>query len=234
MKTDQTLMDLVNDCSPAPKLMLKEEAAESATRLASLGFTKLARLAHAKIRKSDIRDQGYPVITDEKIEKFLLNKAEAYNKIHLRIGGFIESIQQSGMGQLLSSASMNRLYGDLGVPTPRIQHPGIPTPTTFTDYDEMNSAQTFVVATCDMSSREPGTIGMYRWAETKIENYLACPPLDVLESLKAEKAKNLFDYFTIASVNEIHDPLLLGRIYNDNDRYFIRQWGEDISLDDLI
>jgi len=89
--------------------------------------------------------------------------------------------------------------------------------------------------TCDYDKHDPETIGRFEWKEVPVEEYEGLPPAPVLETFKEHKARKVFDYFTIASVNSVPDPLLLGRIDGDDDnRWFIAQWGKDVCLDDLI
>jgi len=89
--------------------------------------------------------------------------------------------------------------------------------------------------TCDYDKLDPKTIGRFEWKEERVEDYDGLPPVAVLETFKEHKAREVFDYFTIASVNSIPDPLLLGRIDGDDDnRWFIDNWGTDVCLDDLI
>lgn len=90
------------------------------------------------------------------------------------------------------------------------------------------------IRTNDYHKTEEGTIGKFWWDEKNIDQYTSCPPKEILEKLKIHKERNVFDYFTIATVKHISDPLLLGRISNVQDRFFIAQWGEDIQLDDII
>lgn len=89
--------------------------------------------------------------------------------------------------------------------------------------------------TCDYDKSDPETIGRFEWKEERVEDYDGLPPAPVIETFKEHKARKVFDYFTIASVNSVPDPLLLGRIDGDDDnRWFIAQWGEDVCLDDVI
>lgn len=77
-------------------------------------------------------------------------------------------------------------------------------------------------------------IGKFVYEEIPIDVYAGVPPADVLESLKEHQANKCFDYFAIGLVKQIKDPILWGRIDDDERRWFIRQWGKDISLDDLL
>lgn len=102
------------------------------------------------------------------------------------------------------------------------------------DIDSANVGGGGVVSrsTCD-ASRSVG-IGKFQWTEEVLESYKMIPPKEVLESLWFHKERNVFDYFTIASVNEIADPLLLGKINNSADSWFCFQWGKDIALEDVL
>lgn len=91
---------------------------------------------------------------------------------------------------------------------------------------------TISAVTLDYCSNEEGTIGQFCWTETPIALYPNIPPEHALQ--KIEKHRTDFDYFTIAEVNSIKDPLLLGRIVGIEDRFFLAQWGDDVKLDDII
>ena len=76
-----------------------------------------------------------------------------------------------------------------------------------------------------------------RWREVNITEVQEVPPINVLPALKTWKERNVFDYYTIATVKvekaPLRDPFLLGRIIGDSNRYFIAQWGDD-HIDDVI
>lgn len=76
----------------------------------------------------------------------------------------------------------------------------------------------------------------YCWNEVSIKEYAGCPPDAVLESLKLHKERGIFDEFTVATVSmrEVKDPLLLGVVHGIKERAFLAQWGDDVSLDDII
>lgn len=77
-------------------------------------------------------------------------------------------------------------------------------------------------------------IGIFAWEETAIEDYAGIPPDNVLSRFEEVAAKKVFDYFTIGTVQAVKDPLLMGRVKGVEDRFFIAQWGDDVSLDDVI
>lgn len=79
--------------------------------------------------------------------------------------------------------------------------------------------------------------------ETSIEEYvgqnadeknLTIPPIDVLEKLEIAKKSELFDSYSIIHVKAIPDPILLGRVKGVEDAFFIAEWGDDISLTDVM
>lgn len=61
------------------------------------------------------------------------------------------------------------------------------------------------------------------------------PPQDVLEKIEAAKNVGCFDYFEIAYVEEVKkDPIVFGRIQDCPDRFFIAQWDDDVSIEQII
>jgi hypothetical protein len=79
---------------------------------------------------------------------------------------------------------------------------------------------------------------VWYWVETLVSRITDCIPTNCLQILKSWKEKNIFDYFTVATVKENHrplnDPFLIGRIKEDSNRYFLCQWGDDINIDNII
>lgn len=76
------------------------------------------------------------------------------------------------------------------------------------------------------------------WIETLVERYNKVPPSFVYEKLKKARVLNLFDHYVVAELGTLDfkekDPLILGRLKNDSDRFFICQYDDDIQLDNLI
>lgn len=77
-------------------------------------------------------------------------------------------------------------------------------------------------------------VGYFKWEEVATEQYAGIPPESVLARFEDVQRKKLFDSYTVATVGAVKDPLLLGRILGCDDRFFIAQWGDDVSLDDVI
>lgn len=63
------------------------------------------------------------------------------------------------------------------------------------------------------------------------------PPKEALDAFQAARDAKVFDTFEVARVESVQvykDPILFGRIEGCLDRFFIAQWGDDVSLQDLI
>lgn len=72
---------------------------------------------------------------------------------------------------------------------------------------------------------------------TPVENYEEVPPMDVLNLLEEAVGRNCFDSYEIAhikSVVKVPDPILFGRINECPDRFFIGQWDDDVSIEDIL
>lgn len=162
------------------------------------GMTQAAEKLHSRfsleMKLQLLSQHKYLRITPEKIFKFLITKAQWYEKFH----GAEEFKEERRVTNYIPDFS-----GEF-----------ITVNTSYRNDSKM--------------------IGQLQWEETPITNYTGIPPTNVLEKLEVHKAKNIFDYFTIAEVKEIPDPVLLGRITGCDDRFWITSWGEDIKLDDLI
>lgn len=228
------LMELVSEGERFTKINEKADKALDKSRdLFDLGFRDLANSlkekAEAQMRLNELVKYNYICLTKKKIQKFLDNKAAAYNKGSQRMGQLrdqtMSAFQQyaAHLSTILTSPNVNEVgspiyYGGAwdGSIAPQMG-------------DEIMAA-----STCDAMTTKPGTIGRFVWTETRLENYKTLPPDNILTTLKEHKARNVFHYFTIASVNEINDPLLLGRVHGCDDRYYLAQWGTDIALDEVI
>lgn len=257
------LMELVEQCEKAMDRPLKDGGAKEAMDLIetldNLGFTiaarKLSGEAAQKIKLYKIGQEKYPIITDAKILAFLDKKVAAYNKEHQRpvvnkifvgLGGLPTNYGSDSIAgisevyrNMLRQAQQQTAQTPPGSPW-ELEYPNLATTVTEaslgygSDQIARNTSYIpgFMRQTIDY--RESTGIGQYVWTESNIKDYAGIPPIGVLERLKETKAKEIFDYFSIATVNEVKDPLLLGRINGHADRYFLAQWGNDISLDEVI
>lgn len=71
-------------------------------------------------------------------------------------------------------------------------------------------------------------------AFTPIENYEKVPPEDVLQKLEMAQERKCFDNYEIAHIKEVKDPLLFGLVDGTANKFFIAQWDNDVSIDDLL
>lgn len=232
----QDLMELVEKCPVAE--VPGEEAKigiEMAEDLQALGFQtiykKIAGKVHMRAKMDQIAKHRYIKISEEAIKEFIVGKAAAYDKINKReykrttahqsarslAGLFMEEFRPTASNPI--NAAHDNTDKNLACP-------GINDPTF--------GSSIYSAPTIHALSSVDGTIGKFIWEEVRIEDYAEMPPPQVLEALRAHQDRKIFDYFTIAKVNAVKDPLLLGRLKGCKDRFFIAQWGEDVALDDLI
>lgn len=76
--------------------------------------------------------------------------------------------------------------------------------------------------------------GFKRLTFTSVENYQEYPPETVLASLETAIERKCFDSFEVAHIERVKDPILFGRIKECSDYFFIDQWDDDISIDQLL
>lgn len=218
------LMELVNDCSMAQEFITKTAAVETINLLRDLGFNtmsmKLHREAAQKNQLKRIGEEKYIKITDANIVKFLERKVKAYNKAE-KMMTEVQLEATRGLGDSLSSSWTQEYAAALGR-------------SIFQSNDPMPPSDSLYIYRNTIHSQASSGIGKFVWQETKINEYAGIPPKQVLDKLQETQEKKIFDYFTIATVNEVKDPLLLGRLSNHADRYFLAQWGNDVSLDEVI
>ena len=70
-----------------------------------------------------------------------------------------------------------------------------------------------------------------------LQDYPEIPPADVLRALEAAKKDECFDRFEVARIESRKvdpDPILWGRIDGCSDRFFIAQWDDDVSIEDIL
>lgn len=239
------LLELVKDCGEAGHEKGNVEAAiQEANSLKDLGFNTAAaeimRRATLKGKLNRIAEYKYVVITDEKIRTFLERKAKSrpapvarkMDRFDRFMSGF-EGID-ADFGWASDTTALNTEFArQLGESARRQM--------------DMSSQSMFVFRSMEQTFADPvattarqigvsdGQGYMWTWNEVPVADYKAIPPKDVLLKMGEHIARGCFDSFTIASVEKIKDPLLLGRVNGVSDRrWFVQQWGEDVSLDDVI
>ena len=70
-----------------------------------------------------------------------------------------------------------------------------------------------------------------------LSEYPQVPPPEVLGLLKQAKTDKCFDTFSIAkieSVVEIPDPILFGQVNGCTDLFYIAQWDNDVSIEEIL
>lgn len=245
------LMELVNGCRVMPDVETKTDVSNLLTKaqeLESLGLMKAAKevLAKAQREQRPSLVAGFICVTTSDIEMFLEKKVREYDKKHKKIeardvaerltsgiglsgfGGLVGFLgryntvaagtQQSGIGSI-DDAYMRALIGG----------------TYFLPTSDVWRANKISRKTCDYLSNKDGAIGQFVWDEVEVKDYTGIPPQKVLDRLKQVGEMKIFDYFTIASMKEVKDPIIFGRFEDDNDnRYFVDQWGDDVKIEDLM
>lgn len=162
-----------------------------------------------EIRTKAVKKGKYVTITDKKVQKYLDGMAIRYNKHY----DGTKTNESDTLGFAIGSST-------IGIAT---EEKLIVRPTQYIDSN-----------TQWRNSTDPKRVGIFRWEEVDSQAYQGIPPVGVLEKLQTEKKKKIFNYFTIANVKHIPDPILFGRIDGCPDRFYLAQWGDDVCLDDLI
>lgn len=241
------LMELVYGAAGEDEYVVAESCAAKRDRLVELqrlGFHAIATKQLDELARKDkltlaVRS-GYVRIPEANIEAFLNRKVELYDR------------QFAHEPKLTEEQIARQNFANIFNPTRRIQTGALN--LTIDNMVDLGFSATGLVVnlsagrqsrqvsknsitissdhTCHFYKNEG--IGKFVWTETPIADYEGIPPRHALEALKAAQEKAVFDYFTIASVNAVQDPLLLGRINDNDDRFFIAQWDTDVCLDDLI
>lgn len=72
-------------------------------------------------------------------------------------------------------------------------------------------------------------------AFSSVASYEKSPPMDVLLKMKDAADKKCFDSFEIAYIKEVtDDPILFGRIEGCPDRFYVAQWDNDVTIEQII
>jgi hypothetical protein len=69
---------------------------------------------------------------------------------------------------------------------------------------------------------------------TPIGKYAEVPPTSVLDALEVAMERKCFDYFEVAHIVTVKDPILFGCITGCTDRFFISQWDDDVKIEDIL
>lgn len=74
----------------------------------------------------------------------------------------------------------------------------------------------------------------------EIAKYKGLPPREVIQKVKEATARGCFDGMEVAEIAPVStqvklpDPIVFGRVEGCGDRFFIAEWGSDVSISDLI
>jgi hypothetical protein len=75
------------------------------------------------------------------------------------------------------------------------------------------------------------------WTGQKHSKGQGLPPADVITKVAEAKRHGVFDTLEVAyidTVREYKDPIVFGRIDGCDDAFYIAEWGDDVSISDLI
>ncbi len=72
---------------------------------------------------------------------------------------------------------------------------------------------------------------------TRLEEYTEVPPESVLDKVEEAIKLACFDYFEVGKIEsrkETKDPIIFGRITSCKDRFFVGQWDDDITIEQIL
>ncbi len=73
-----------------------------------------------------------------------------------------------------------------------------------------------------------------------MEAYKGLPPSDVFEKVKEARGRQCFDRFEVAEIQpvatlvKLPDPIVFGLVDGCTDRFYVCEWGTDVSITDLL
>lgn len=120
------------------------------------------------------------------------------------------------------------------------EHFKVVTPSIFQRFNEEMKSKTLKVEQHDKYRRTE------RWRQLKftaLKDYKEVPPPDCLMDLKKAIDMKLFDNYTVATVEEVStnydtrpvpDPIIFGLINGSDDHFFITQWDDDLSIEEIL
>lgn len=242
------LSELLQDCAPLAEAKRPNwEFLAKARELEELGFERLGKDLRDRVLKAEklgsIKSEGYLCITNDKINAFLRRKAQEYNESVVKKYGKKKESSAEEIWKALNGEfelEWKKYSNSITLDSSENQVSNqsfsseAPLPTFTFGSSAFGMSSDLVALTQDFLSPSKERISGFMWKEERIDQYEALPPAHALTALKTAKAKEIFDYFTIASVSHVKDPLLLGRIHGSEDRFYLAQWGEDVALDDVI
>lgn len=94
--------------------------------------------------------------------------------------------------------------------------------------------QRFQVRLREDSHDWDGVGGYHRLDFVDASVYEGTPPADVLDKAEEAAKLNCFDKTEVAFIAKVRDPILFGRVNGCSDRFYIAQWDDDVSIDDIL
>lgn len=70
-----------------------------------------------------------------------------------------------------------------------------------------------------------------------IDQYQEVPPSDVLDKVEVAQEIGCFDTFEVARIQDVvvqKDPIVFGRIEGCPDRFFVAQWDDDVTIEQIL
>lgn len=227
-KNQETLLEILNGCQPSdyPYNQFEEDKnLDKASELESLGFTEVATKMIKRMemihKLGKTAQYNYIRVAPTRIQEYLKMKAERYNAEHPSKKNDEDNFDDDPLDYIrMMDRALTRIWqGHM---------------STRTITNESSNSGSFSEPTNDYMTNDENTIGQFKYTETPISEYKDIPPQDTLDALKEHRGRNIFDYFTIGKVSHVPDPILWGRIEGCEDRFYICQWGDDITLDDIL
>ena len=91
----------------------------------------------------------------------------------------------------------------------------------------------------EMSKERSDTLNLWlslpsvQWVEHPIAKYTGYPPAHILTSIERARQTGIFKDFYIVTVEEVPDPLLIGKT-EDGRRGLIDHWGKDLTSEEIM
>ena len=163
---------------------------------------KVARMGQADV---EVGLLGYPVISPNKIRKFLASHINSIVGKEVNVAHIIFFPYEKQNGREISPDAYYKWLGDsVGI------------------YVDAKDAQDVFIAL----------------REVRFEQYDKLIPEFCLDKALLAKQTGFFDYFTVGypehAFGQDKDPVIFGRRNGSENRFFIAQWDNDITLDDLL
>ena|SRR3990167_4847798 len=85
-----------------------------------------------------------------------------------------------------------------------------------------------------MKGNHPLTMMWQELSFIPVSAYPHTPPMDVIEKVEESQKIGCFDYHEVAYIRDVKDPIVFGRIHGCTDRFFVAQWDDDVSMEEIL